>query len=124
MRKRRYEIKLRLTAEELAELNEKVRSTRLSREAFCRSAILGKEIRQAPPVDAAHLVRALRQACASLDQLLKLARSTHGIDAPQVRAALEQTTLASTAVVNAYAAKLPGKRETNHVRYEPGGNGQ
>ena len=103
MRKRMYEIKLRLTAEELAELNEKVKQTRLSREAFCRSAIMGLELRQAPPVDAAHLVRALRQTSARLDQLLKLAERTHRIDAPQVRAALEQTTLASAAVVNAYS---------------------
>ena len=102
MKKRTHEIKIRLTAEELEELNEKVKQTLFSREEFCRRAITDKEVKQAPSADIPILIRDIRRAGYNVNQLLKIAESTHLIDAPQMRKALVQTYLATDAVVNAY----------------------
>ena len=102
MKKRTHEIKIRLTAEELEELNAKVKQTVFSREEFCRRAIAGKEVKQAPSPDIPILIRDIRRAGSNVNQLLKLAESTHLIDAPQMRKALVQTYLAADAILNAY----------------------
>ena len=102
MKKRTHEIKIRFTAEELAELNAKVKQTVFSREEFCRRAIAGKEVKQAPSPDIPILIRDIRRAGSNVNQLLKLAESTHLIDAPQMRKALVQTYLAADAILNAY----------------------
>lgn len=102
MKKRTREIKIRLTDEELADLNAKARQTVFSREEFCRRAIAGKEVKQAPSPDIPILIRDIRRAGSNVNQLLKLAESTHLIDAPQMRKALVQTYLAADAILNAY----------------------
>ena len=102
MKKRTHEIKIRLTAEELEDLNAKVKQTLFSREEFCRRAITDKEVKQAPSADIPILIRDIRRAGYNVNQLLKIAESTHLIDAPQMRKALVQTYLAADAVVNAY----------------------
>ena len=102
MKKRTHEIKIRLTDEELADLNAKAGQTVFSREEFCRRAIAGKEIKQAPSPDIPILIRDIRRAGSNVNQLLKLAESTHLIDAPQMRKALVQTYLAADAILNAY----------------------
>ena len=103
MKKRTREIKIRLTDEELADLNAKAGQTVFSREEFCRRAIAGKEVKQAPSPDIPILIRDIRRAGSNVNQLLKLAESTHLIDAPQMRKALVQTYLAADAILNAYA---------------------
>lgn len=105
MKKRTHEIKIRLTAEELSELNVKVKQTILSREEFCRRAITGKEIRQAPSPDVPILIRDIRRASSNVDQLLKIANATHLVDAPQMRKVLAQTYLAADAIYDAYIMK-------------------
>ena len=105
MKKRTHEIKIRLTAEELAELNAKVKQTIFSREEFCRRAITGKEIRQAPSPDVPILIRDIRRASSNVDQLLKIANATHLVDAPQMRKVLAQTYLAADAIYEAYIMK-------------------
>ena len=102
MKKRTHEIKIRFTAEELEELNAKVKQTLFSREEFCRRALTDKEVKQAPSADIPILIRDIRRAGYNVNQLLKIAESTHLIDAPQMRKALVQTYLAADAVVNAY----------------------
>ena len=102
MKKRTHEIKIRLTDEELADLNAKAGQTVFSREEFCRRAIAGKEVKQAPSPDIPILIRDIRRAGSNVNQLLKLAESTHLIDAPQMRKALVQTYLAADAILNAY----------------------
>lgn len=102
MKKSTREIKIRLTDEELADLNAKAGQTVFSREEFCRRAIAGKEVKQAPSPDIPILIRDIRRAGSNVNQLLKLAESTHLIDAPQMRKALVQTYLASDAILNAY----------------------
>ena len=105
MKKRTHEIKIRLTTEELAELNAKVKQTIFSREEFCRRAITGKEIRQAPSPDVPILIRDIRRASSNVDQLLKIANATHLVDAPQMRKVLAQTYLAADAIYDAYIMK-------------------
>ena len=105
MKKRTHEIKIRLTAEELAELNAKVKQTIFSREEFCRRAITGKEIRQAPSPDVPILIRDIRRASSNVDQLLKIANATHLVDAPQMRKTLVQLHLAADAVLKAYTTE-------------------
>jgi hypothetical protein len=73
MKKRTCEIKIRLTDEELAELNAKVGQTVFSSEEFCRRAITGKEVKQAPSPDIPILIRDLRRAGSNANQLLKIA---------------------------------------------------
>ena len=102
MKKRTRETKIRLTDEELADLNAKAGQTVFSREEFCRRAITGKEVKQAPSPDIPILIRDIRRAGSNVNQLLKLAESTHLIDAPQMRKALVQTYLAADAILNAY----------------------
>ena len=102
MKKRTHEIKIRLTAEELADLNAKANQTVLSREEFCRRAITGQEVKQAPSADIPILIRDIRRAGYNVEQLLKIAESTHLIDAPQMRKVLVQTYQAADAVLNAY----------------------
>ena len=102
MKKRTHEIKIRFTAEELADLNAKVGKTLFSREEFCRRAITGKEVKQAPSADIPILIRDLRRAGYNANQLLKIAESTHLIDAPQMRKVMAQVYLAEKAVVDAY----------------------
>ena len=102
MKKRTREIKIRLTDEELADLNAKAGQTVFSREEFCRRAIAGKEVKQAPSPDIPILIRDIRRAGSNVNQLLKLAESTHLIDAPQMRKALVQNYLAADAILNAY----------------------
>ena len=102
MKKRTHEIKIRFTAEELEELNAKVGQTLFSREEFCRRAITGKEVKQAPSPDIPILIRDLRRAGSNANQLLKIAESTHLLDAPQMRKVMAQVYLAEKAVVDAY----------------------
>lgn len=102
MKKRTCEIKIRLTDEELTELNAKVGQTVFSREEFCRRAIVGKEVKQAPSPDIPILIRDLRRAGSNANQLLKIAESTHLLDAPQMRKVMAQVYLAEKAVVDAY----------------------
>lgn len=102
MKKRTNEIKIRLTAEELADLNAKAKQAGFSREEFCRRAITDKEVKQAPSADIPILIRDLRRAGYNANQLLKIAKSTHLIDAPQMRKVMAQVYLAEKAVVDAY----------------------
>ena len=102
MKKRTHEIKIRLTAEELEELNAQVKQTLFSREEFCRRAITDKEVKQAPSADIPILIRDIRRAGYNVNQLLKIAESTHLIDAPQMRKVMAQVYLAEKAVVDAY----------------------
>ncbi len=102
MKKRTHEIKVRLTAEELEELNAKVKQTILSREEFCRRAITDKEIKQAPSADIPILIRDIRVAGSNVNRLLKLAERTGLLDAPQMRKVLARMYLAADAVAAAY----------------------
>lgn len=62
MRSRTNQIIIRLSDEELADLNEKVSRVRGSRERFIRQCISGAAIREAPSVDVPKLIDRLAGA--------------------------------------------------------------
>lgn len=72
MRNRTNQIIIRLSDEELADLNEKVGKVRGSREQFIRDCISGTVIREAPPIDVPKLILEVRRVGIGLNQILAL----------------------------------------------------
>ena len=102
MENRKHEIKIRLSAKELADLNAKVKQTHLSREQFCRCTIAGKEVRQAPPADVPRLIREVRRVGTTLNQILKIANCRGLLEVPDLRKALEDNRAVEKMSVSAY----------------------
>ena len=76
---------LRMTSEELSELDRKVSRTDYSREEFVRRAIREQPVRESPPAEYGKILYELRRIGSNLNQLLVLAR-THGfVDEREVR---------------------------------------
>ncbi len=73
MRKRNNQINVRLNDNELQKLNKKVLKSGMSREKFLRNLIAGAEIKPAPPVDFANLIREVRRLGSNVDRLLHYA---------------------------------------------------
>lgn len=69
---------------------------------FIRRCVADKEVKQAPSADIPILIRDIRRVGYNVDQLLKIANSTHLLDAPQMRKVLAHTYLAVDAIVKAY----------------------
>ena len=99
---RKKEIKIRLTESELAKLNQKVRSTNLSREAYCRAVLNGSAVRQSPPVDVPYLLRAMRQNGNNLNQALTKLNSAGEADLEEFRKGAAEVRDAVKLVVQAY----------------------
>ena len=93
------------TEDEFNALREKAKQAGLSGSEFVRRAVAGKEVKQAPTADIPILIRDIRRVGYNVDQLLKIANSTHLIDAPQMRKVLVQTYLAADAVLKAYTTE-------------------
>ena len=93
------------TEDEFNALREKAKQTGLSGSEFVRRAVAGKEVKQAPSADIPILIRDIRRVGYNVDQLLKIANSTHLLDAPQMRKVLVQTYLAADAVLKAYTTE-------------------
>ena len=104
-RKRSVRLGVYFTQEEYAALREKSKSARLTMGEFIRRSIAGKEVKQAPSADIPVLIRDIRRAGNNVNQLLKIANSTHLLDAPQMRKVLAKTYLAADAVVRAYTTE-------------------
>ena len=102
MKKRVHEIKIRFTSGELADLTKQVKQTHLSREEFCRRAITGKEIHEAPPADVPRLIREVRRVGSNLNQILRIANSRGLLEVPDLRKALEDNRAVEKMIANAY----------------------
>ncbi len=102
MRSRTNQIIIRLSDEELADLNEKVSRIRGSRERFIRQCISGAVIREAPPVDVPRLIQEVRRVGSSLNQILRIANSLGLLEVPQLRKALERNREVEVRIVDAY----------------------
>lgn len=74
--RRNHEIKIRFSKEELDALTKKVRKTHFSREGFCRMALNGIEIKEAPPADFPELIKQIRRCADSVSELLMRANDT------------------------------------------------
>ena len=100
MRSRTNRINVWLSDEELADLNEKVRRVRGSRERFIRQCISGAVIREAPSVDVPKLIYEVRRVGASL---ILIAANVRGLlEVPELRKALERNREVEVRIVDAY----------------------
>lgn len=81
MNKRIYEIKVRLTAEEMAHLNQIVAASRLSRETYLRKLISGVVPKEAPPPDFWAMMRELHAIGNNLNQIAMKVHALNVIDA-------------------------------------------
>lgn len=104
-RKRPVRLGVYFTEAEYAVLREKSKKAGLSMGDFIRRCVADKEVKQAPSTDIPILIRDIRRVGYNVDQLLKIANSTHLLDAPQMRKVLVQTYLAADAVLKAYTTE-------------------
>lgn len=102
MRGRTNQIIIRLSDEELADLNEKAGKVRGSREQFIRQCISGAVIREAPSVDVPKLIQEIRRVGSNLKQILRIANSLGLLEVPQLRKALERDREVEVRIVDAY----------------------
>lgn len=79
---RTVEIKVRLNQKEVDILNEKVRKSGLSREAYLRQLISGLVPQDAPPPDYYAMMRELYRIGNNLNQIARKAQSLNMIDVP------------------------------------------
>ena len=86
--RRKNEIKVRLDDRELTWLNEVARRAGRSRESCIRDAIVGIQIREAPPLEYHTLIREMRAVGNNLNQLAAIAHSKGFIDGPALRQTL------------------------------------
>ena len=101
--KRTCGMALRLTKAEMDALTKKARKANMSREGFCRTILNGAEVKEAPTVDVAMLIREVRRVGYNIDQLLKVANSQGLVDVPQLRKALEENRALVKQINRAYA---------------------
>lgn len=89
MRKRNRRVEIYFTEDELSSLMQKVRQSGLSREAFCRAALLGVKLKEAPPADYYKLIMEVRRVGTNINQILQKANAIGLLDVPMIRKALE-----------------------------------
>lgn len=85
MRNRNQEIRFRLTREELASFNTKVKNTGMTREAYLRALISGKTPVQLPPMEYHAVIRELRAIGNNLHQIAYKANALGLLDVPGYR---------------------------------------
>ena len=90
MRKRNIEIKVRFTEKEYEELNRKVAKAGIDRETFCRRALAGNALVEAPPADYAVLIKAVKESGSTLDKILKQLKYQKVIDTSAIQNALDK----------------------------------
>ena len=82
MNNRTVEIKVRLNQKEADVLNERVKKSRLSREAYLRQLINGLVPQEAPPPDYYAIMEELYRIGNNLNQIARKAQSLNMIDTP------------------------------------------
>lgn len=105
MRKRNCRVEIYFTKDELERLTKKVRKTSLSREGFCRRALNGVEVKEAPPADLPVMIQEIRHVGSCLDQLLKRASNASVLEASQLREAMERNRAMEKLVVETYTTR-------------------
>ena len=101
-RKRPLKINVRFTAEELAELQSKADQAGLTKNAFIRRLIAGKQFNTRPPEEAQKLLWKLYDVGADARRLLAMAEETKLADAGQMRKVLAHVYLAVDAIIKFY----------------------
>ncbi len=90
MRTRTKSILIRLTPEELESVSQKASVAKLTREEFCRMALKGATIKEAPPAEFYSLIMEVRKVGVHLNQILRKANSIGLLDVPLIRKSLEK----------------------------------
>ena len=88
MNNRTVEIKVRLNQKEADILNDHVKKSRLSREAYLRQLIKGLVPQDAPPPDYYAMMRELYRIGNNLNQIARKAQSLNMIDVPLYKKAI------------------------------------
>lgn len=103
--KRTLEMKIRFTKDELDALTQKAKRARMSRENFCRQALNGIELKEAPPADIPRLIHALRHIGIGIDQLIKESNNIKNEEIIQLREVLERNRAIEKLIVETYTTK-------------------
>ncbi len=90
MRKRNRRIEIYFTDSEYEDLMKKVQAAKLTREEFCRLALRGAELKEAPPAEFYSLIMEVRKVGVHLNQILRKANSIGLLDVPLIRKSLEE----------------------------------
>ena len=101
MNNRTIEIKVRLNQKEADILNEKVKKSGLSREAYLRHLIGGLVPQDAPPPDYYVMMRELYRIGNNLNQIARKAQMLNMIDVPQYRKAVGEFEVAVKKITEA-----------------------
>ena len=102
MHSRTNPIIIRLSDEELADLNEKVSRVGGPREHFIRQCLSGAVIKERIPVDVPKLIQEVRRVGINLNQILRIANANGLLDAPQLRKAVERVREVEVLIVDTY----------------------
>lgn len=102
MRNRNCSFLIRLTKKEMDTVTKKARKLGLSREGYCRQALLNPVVKEAPSADAQALTNELKRVGNNLNQVLALAHSKGFLDVPRLKQVIEETWTAEKAIIQAY----------------------
>lgn len=101
MNNRTIEIKVRLNQKEADILNEKVKKSRLSREAYLRQLIGGLMPQDAPPPDYYTMMKELYKIGNNLNQIARKAQVLNMIDVPLYKKAVGEFEMAVKQITEA-----------------------
>ncbi len=90
MRKRNRRVEIYFSDSEYEELMEKVQAAKLTREEFCRMALKGATIKEAPPAEFYSLIMEVRKVGVHLNQILRKANSIGLLDVPLIKNSLKE----------------------------------
>ncbi len=102
MEKQKCKVFVFLTDEEYSELKEKAARAGLTIKEFVRTAVMGKEIREAPGADVPELIREVRRVGIGIGQLLRTAGGGGTTEASDLRKTLEEIRAVEKTIVSAY----------------------
>lgn len=103
LRKRNKGFLLWLTDDELAELKSKAKKAGMSDQRIARKFITESRVYESPPVDFYTLIREINRVGCNIDQILRLANTTHFIDSPRLRRELDALDRIEDAMWEAFA---------------------
>ena len=88
--KRKHEIKIRFNEDEFETLVKKLRKTKLSREAFSRACILGKEIKVPPDLEYYKLKNEFNHIGNNLNQIARTLNNRQEISPKIIEVTIEE----------------------------------
>ncbi len=112
MRKRNRRVEIYFSDEEYEELMEKVTTSQLSREQFCRMVLNGAQIKEAPPAEFYKLITEIRRVGVYLNRVLKKADAGGFLDVPMIRESLESLHATQAMLYKTFQNKEPRKKKS------------